>query len=375
MKLLECAEILMTIFMARKTLEDARLSPHYFTRNRKMSFQEILRYLISGCKMSTQACLNEFFEKIGKNMHMTQQALSKARNHFDHSPFLKAFYALRDKEYSFVNEDNLKRLYGFLFVAIDDLPALREAFGALKGSASARASIALDVLNDRIIDANLSPLSVDERTLAMGHISILSKLITMEKTVFIFDRGYISKDFIRYLLDINAKFIIRARTKFDMFVDEAKIGSSTVTLDNGITVRVVKFYLPSGEIETLVTNLFTMPKSHFKTLYFLRWPVETKYDIVKNKLELPNFTGYTTNIIYQDFWISMLLSNIASVAKAESDDIIQWKRFGKSNKYQYQTNINVVIASLRNRFALAVFSRNPLLRMMRITKYHVLLYQ
>ena len=190
----------------------------------------------------------------------------------------------------------------------------------------------------------------------------------MSRTVFLFDRGYISDDFIRFLLGNNAKFIIRARTKFDVSVDKAKIGSSTVTLDSGITVRVVKFYLPSGEIETLVTNLLKMPKSHFKTLYFLRWPVETKYDIVKNKLELPNFTGFTENIIYQDFWISMLLSNVASIAKAEGDDVIQWKRFGKCNKYQYQANINIVIASLRNRFALAVFSKSPLLRMMRVNK-------
>ena len=112
MKLLKCAEILIAIFTAKKTLEEARFSPCYFTRNRKMSFQEILCYLIRGSKMSTQACLNEFFENIGKTMHMTQQALSKARNHFDHSPFLKAFYALRDEEYSFANEDKLNESSG-----------------------------------------------------------------------------------------------------------------------------------------------------------------------------------------------------------------------------------------------------------------------
>ncbi len=42
--------------------------------------------------------------------------------------------------------------------------------------------------------------------------------------------------------------------------------------------------LPSGEIETLITNFFDLNESDFKALYFKRWSVEVKYDIVKNKL-------------------------------------------------------------------------------------------
>lgn len=37
--------------------------------------------------------------------------------------------------------------------------------------------------------------------------------------------------------------------------------------------------------------LFDLPYEQFMPLYFRRWPVETKYDILKNKLELCNFTG------------------------------------------------------------------------------------
>ena len=72
---------------------------------------------------------------------------------------------------------------------------------------------------------------------------------------------------------------------------------------NGMRVRVVKFILPSGQTETLITDLFDMPESRFQELYFLRWGLEEKYDVVKNKLELPNFTGRTVNVLYQDFWI------------------------------------------------------------------------
>lgn len=122
-----------------------------------------------------------------------------------------------------------------------------------------------------------------------------------------------------------------------------------------VDVRIVKFTLPSGEIETLITNLFDLTEERFKELYFKRWPVEVKYDIVKNKLELPNFGGVTENIIMQDFWISMYLANMAAIAKHEADEKIAADRKDKQNKYEYQANVNTVIGSLRNRLADAVF--------------------
>ena len=375
MTLLRCAEILLMIFSSHETLNAARFSPRYFTRIRKMSFQDILCYLISGCKGTTQAVLNNFFHHTSKSEHMTQQALSKARSHFDHTPFLKAFYALRDEEYNYKKEENLKRLHGMLFIAIDGsiipLPnysELRSEFGALNGSPSARASIALDVINDRIVDASLSPLSVDERTLAKEHVEKICKIISAKKIVFVFDRGYPSAELISYLMSNNTNCIMRVKRKFSESVDRAGIGSTLLRIEEGITIRVIKLYLPSGEVETLITNLYKVSESRFKKLYFMRWPVETKYDLVKNKLELPNFTGYSKNIIYQDFWISMLLSNIASIAKAEADRNIGMRSSTKCKKYKYQANMNVVIASLRDRFAAAVFSKNPILRRIRVNK-------
>ena len=83
----------------------------------------------------------------------------------------------------------------------------------------------------------------------------------------------------------------------------------------------------------------------------MRQPVEVKYDIVKNKLELPNFGGFTENVIMQDFWISMHLLNMAAVAKHEADVLIKRECIGKNNKYEYQANVNTVIGSLRNRLA------------------------
>lgn len=83
-----------SILRAKATLDESRFKPEYFTRNRKMPFEKLLKFMLSMNKTSTQNALNKFFEKEG--ITMSQQALSQARNKFDHTPFLKLYNAIRD---------------------------------------------------------------------------------------------------------------------------------------------------------------------------------------------------------------------------------------------------------------------------------------
>jgi hypothetical protein len=110
----------------------------------------------------------------------------------------------------------------------------------------------------------------------------------------------------------------------------------------------VKFELPGGEIETLITDLFELPEECFPKLYFMRWPVETKYDAVKNKLPLENFSGCLKNVILQEFWASMYPAGMAAAAEDEANAAIGKKRAGKDNKYEYAANLNQIIATLRD---------------------------
>ena len=103
------------------------------------------------------------------------------------------------------NDANLPRRYGYKFLAVDgsiisrpNLPELKERFGGVKGSPSARADIALDVLNDRIVEAEFGPLSGDERSMAIEHIRKLKGRIRKED----FDRGYPSKEMIAAILHL-----------------------------------------------------------------------------------------------------------------------------------------------------------------------------
>ena len=66
---------------------------------------------------------------------------------------------------------------------------------------------------------------------------------------------------------------------------------------------------------------------------------------------------FTENVILQDFWISMFLANMVSLAKHEDDKEVKNARLNKDNKYEYQTNINTIIGSLRDKLAEAVFAK------------------
>lgn len=358
-----------SIVRAVSTLNESRFNPRYFTRKRKLPFHSLLKFLLSMHKTSGQSALNVFLER--KGITMTQQALSKARNKFDHTPFQKLFTAVRDAFYGAEYLDTLHKFCGKFLVAIDgsetplpNLPSLLKKYGGTGAKASsptARMSIAYDVLNDIIIDADFTSLNVREREHAKNHIEKTGKIIDIKDTIFIMDRGYASRELIE-LLSEKSCYLFRLRNKFNTKIDALPLGSHIITMYGKVKVRIVKFELPSGEIETLMTNLFDLREIEFKELYFRRWRIEVKYYVVKNKLEMPCFGGFTENVIMQDFWISMYLANMAAIAKNEADEKIKEQRLGKDNKYEYQANVNTLIGSMRDRLADAVFSRNPLQR-------------
>ena len=355
-----------SIMRAASTLTESRFKPQYFTRKRILPFHDLLKYLLSMHKSSTQSALNNFLER--KNKTMSQQALSKARSKFDHTPFLKLFRGVRDAFYSAEYIPALNKFHNKFLIAIDgsetvlpNLPSLLEKFGGTGSKASsptARMSIAYDILNDFVMDASFTPLNISERIHAKNHIDAVGKIIDLKEAIFIMDRGYASQELIE-LLSEKSYYLFRLRTKFNTEIDALPLGSHIITMYGNVKVRIVKFTLPSGEIETLMTNLFDLDESEFKDLYFKRWRIEVKYDVVKNKLELPCFGGFSENVIMQDFWISMYLANMAAIAKNEADKKIKEVRKDKDNMYDYQANVNTLIGSLRDKLADAVFSRNP----------------
>ena len=378
MKLVQIlSDIICNTLLDPKALDRARRRKGAFTRNcGKLPYWTLIKLLLKNVKKTISASLDEFFHelrlKAGTSLPDTarcsQQAFSKARSGISHSIFKECFERVLDflcSRESLGFHARFMGVWGLQIIAIDGskipLPnrkALLEKYGSIGRGASsptAIASVAFDVLNTRILDAQLEPMSVDERTLAIRHMdSIKSKARTdLLYTMFVFDRGYASKELISYIEDnIHARYLFRLRSKFNNGIDSLPAPSQpdgitdNIFILEGRKVRVLKFYLPSGILETLITNDFQLDKNEFRQCYFLRWPVEENYKLIKEKIGLTNFRGYSENSILQEFWISMLLTNLALAIKKETDGIIDSTINQKSNKNRYMTNMNELVGCL-----------------------------
>ncbi len=353
-----------------------------------MPFNLLIAFMLGMIKKSIQNSLDTFFEGIGQeDIHMTQQSFSEAREKIKWEAFRELFEAIRDEIYSGYYET----WHGYRVSAIDgskiqipDDPALRAYFGTVgKGSTAAtgQGSTLYDVYNNVLLDACLEPIQTDERELALRHIDVLSKLPSFGKECVLADRGYASFELIEALTDRNIHFVMRLRRKFNLSIDSLGMGDHSIGLKKkghrDIPVRVIKFMLPSGEEETLITDITDkrMGIPAFKALYFRRWPIETKYDEIKNKLAVENFSGRTVNSIRQDFFISMYMSNVIAVACWEAQADVDDERELKDNKYTYHVNVNHAIGTFKDRFIQAVLEPNSRIRRKKIQRILLLLTQ
>jgi hypothetical protein len=298
---------------------------------------------------------------------MRQQSLSEARKKIKVSAFIEIFRLSADV----LSKCCQSTWHGFLICAIDgtkialsqDNELLKHygGTGANASSPTAQGSILYDILNDIVYDALIKPLSTDERSFAMMHIkTIFASLVSVgRKMLIIFDRGYPSFEFIKELEDLDIKYLMRVKTKFNTDIDAQKESDGYVRLEKGgefIDVRVIKFTLDSGEVEMLITNLHDgrLGVNAFKKLYFMRWPIETKYDIVKNKLQLENFTSRTIEGVEQDFYAVMYLTNVTASAAHDAQPKVDALRSEKANKYEYRVNVNELIGILKDRLVAAL---------------------
>jgi hypothetical protein len=331
-------------------------------------------------RSSVQTALDRFFDVAGTpDVEMTQQSFSEARQKLNPEACRELFLHTAAQVYA----HDVDRWNGMALIAIDgsklQLPndkQLLEKYGGTGPTASsptAQASIAYDMLNHVIVDAEIEPLSIGEQELAARHIKRIAQTEGIGEALVILDRGYSSVELMGQVEEKELKFLIRLRRKFNAGIDALGNGVHEYKLSYSqgiLKVRVIKFALPSGEIETLVTNLTDagMGIKDFEELYFMRWPVETKYGEIKLKLEVENFSGRTEVAIQQDFFITMMLSNIIAVGALEAQPAVDTAREGKKNKHRYKVNVNHAIGTFKDRFILALLETDPEKRAAQIQK-------
>lgn len=340
---------------SKNFLEIGRKKITDFTRKRSLPFETICGFLLNIVHESLSVAFRRFSEKHGI-ASVTEQSVSEARNKINWEAFRELFQDTVDIAYS----GEYERWNGYRVWAIDgtkialpNYPALAELFGEEKGSPTARASILYDVLNYTVGDAQLEPLTIDERSMAEEHLTALCEKYHSGKELVIFDRGYPSNDLIHFCVKHNISFLMRVKRKFNVDVDAQNKSDGYVTIGES-HVRVVKVILDSGEVETLLTNL--EENYDFKQLYFLRWRVEIEYDVIKNTLEIENFSGRTETAIRQDFFIHMLLANILAASYWEAKEAVDRERNTGDNLYIYKPNISQASGAIRDYLILAILT-------------------
>lgn len=349
-------------------LEVHRVSGH-FVRKRKLSILDIVHYLFFSSKASmfqNLAAIQDYLPEINFPK-ISKQALSKARQFISPDLFKELFYLSVDNFYNNISKRKLWN--GYHIFAIDgskfELPNSKsnfEFFGEMYGYPDPSrkftmglASVVYDVLEDYIVHASFHRYLASERSAALEHLKQLEYLNIYENSIVIFDRGYYSEAMFRYCVSHNHLCVMRLKEKINLCKNCN--GDSILTLPgdvktgtSDIKIRVIVVTLDDGTKEYLATNIFdtSLTADMFKELYFLRWPVETKYKELKSRLQIEDFNGATTTSVFQEFYINMLLSNLSSLIKNQVDEDIDEKINSKpQNKYRYQANRSYIIGRIK----------------------------
>ena len=101
-----------------------------------------------------------------------------------------------------------------------------------------------------------------------------------------------------------------------------------------LTLRVVRFEVAAGVFENIVTNL---PAEDFSAeeimgLYCLRWGIETSFRDLKHTIGTTNFHSKQPEYIAQEIWARMILFNFCSIITAHVAVV------RKDTRYVYQLN-------------------------------------
>ena len=338
-----------------------------FTRSGILSFQFIILMLLTKGKRSYQLALNESIPCLRKDQPtVSKVAYCKGRMKLKHTAFIE----LNQKTVVDVmyGDNDYKTWHNLRLLAIDGsvviLPEtddIRAEFGTVpydnkqghpKGSGehvTGRASVLYDVLNRVVLDASLAPIKRYEGDLAVDHL----KQVHVGDLV-ISDRGYASYRIMAETLQTQADFLIRCpKNRFPMATamvagegpDDvivalpAPLGFYKATdkqgLPSTLNVRFVRVILQDGTIEVLVTSLIdqeTYPTTVFKELYYRRWGVETLYYVIKTRLGLENFSGYSVEAVKQDFYSMIFLTGSETLLTMDATEHLSRQHGGHPKK-------------------------------------------
>lgn len=355
-------------------MKNNRTSSKHFIRERKLPFVSLVCFMLSGIKRSIQKELTDFIKEHTFHKSMSKSAFCQQRVKLKPEAFVELNEVLTD---DFYTDNDFVTHHGMRLLCIDgstlELPfsdQIVQTFGVNNKDnmiPMSRISTLYDPLNNIIIDGKMEANVCDEYSMA----TMMLKNIK-DNDLVVLDRGYGARWLFYLLQQRKAHYIVRVQRNFGSMVDhfwDTKETECIIEVDKLPTkskikmkklgfefepfkFRLVKIILNNGNVEVLATSLLDAEKfepKFLKETYELRWGIEVNYDHLKNHIELGNFTGYSVQVVRQDFFANILLANIQALLIRDAQEEMKKKNEGKELKYEYKINKNLSLGFLKER--------------------------
>ncbi len=369
-----------------------------FTRDRKLTFENMIVLMLQKWVKSLQLRLNEFSLNLWNKLDtITASAYVQAKNKISYKLFLYLNLEIIINKYynKKINTAWYETWNNFRLLATDwsqirlpDEKKLKEKYWTTKIKNSKwnqweychwLLSVIYDPLNNLALNSILERWNYSERALAIQNIINLDETIEItEKDLLLYDRWYYSSFLFAIILAYNKEVLFRIKRKAckeadELFEKDCKIDSKIITLkvknketeykknywikfnkkiSNEIKIRLVRIVLNTWEVEVLATSLLDEEKYKteiFSDLYFKRWWIEIYYWVLKNRLWLENFTWKNVESVLQDLHSSIYLSNYETIMTRGHNMELEIKTKKKNLRNKQKVNKQVSFNIIKNR--------------------------
>jgi hypothetical protein len=357
-----------------------------FTRKKKLPFETVMQLLIS---MGGNSIYKELLESQGYDVNTaTTSAFVQQRNKILPSALEFLFHEFTG------SYTDIKHYRGYRLLAIDgsdlhiatdsaDKDTYFQSQPNTKGFNLLHLNAAYDLCNRLYVDAMIQPRRLCNEGRALA--AMVDRSPIKGKVIVIADRGYESYNNFAHMESKGWNYIIRVKDlgsngilsglrlpssgEFDINVhltltrkqtkeikahpEIYKFVPSTSTFDfldlhenlfYPISLRVVRFILPNGTYETVITNLpaTDFPPDELKSMYTMRWGIETSFRAIKYTVGLTNFHAKRRESITQEIFARMIMYNFAEMMTSH----VVISQMDK--RHPYQVNFTVAVHVCRH---------------------------
>lgn len=357
-----------------------------FTRKKKLPFETVMQLLIS---MGGNSIYKELLESQGYDVSTaTTSAFVQQRNKILPSAVEFLFHKFTQ------SYKDIKDYRGYRLLAVDgsdlhiatdaaDTDTYFQSQSNTKGYNLLHLNAAYDLCNRLYMDAIVQPRRLCNEGRALA--AMVDRSPIEGKTIVMADRGYESYNNFAHIERKGWNYVIRVKDldsngilsglrlpsdgAFDRDVhltltkkqtkevkahpELYRFVPSTSTFDfldlqenlfYPIAFRVVRFVLPSGEYETVITNLAAaeFPPDEIQSIYNRRWSIETSFRALKYTVGLANFHAKKQESITQEIFARIILYNFAEMMTSH----VVISQMDK--QHAYQVNFTVAVHVCRH---------------------------